>query len=146
MIKPPKTPKHSSHGTDGRRCPAETSGWQRALWVMPHTESSYGKSLYIPKKNRIQTSQWICFFLLFFLSSQSQRELTHCMGGKLGLQPVEPLGEHRTQEPLGKGLQVKPALPHPDPRCISNITQNWIIWVSCGGQEKPSATTQKVSL
>lgn len=46
----------------------------------------------------------------FFLPGKSQRELTHCMGGKLGLQPVIPLGEHRRQEPLGKGLQAK---PHP---------------------------------
>ena len=29
------------------------------------------------------------------------------------MQPVIPLGEHRRQEPLGKGLQAKLALPHP---------------------------------
>lgn len=65
--------KPGLHGTNRRWCPTKTSGWQRALaGVMLYTGSE--DIIHVPKKNRMQTSHWICFFhsLSFYTASGIQ--------------------------------------------------------------------------
>lgn len=101
----------SLNSTDRQWCPAETSGWQRALsGVMIRNPKRIDCTSSQEKQDSNFSLDLLLPCVFFFLPGKSQRELTRCMGGKLGLQPVIPLGGHRRQEPLGKGLQAK---PHP---------------------------------